>query len=410
MLSERCPGLGSFTISAWIPNGSRHEAPGNRGFFHFIEHMLFKGTRNHDSYSLLKLLEASGGFINGFTDRDSTCISFTVPASDWQLVTELAVRMFFDSTFPLEEFEKEKRVIISEILQVEDDVEESAFDAYLARFWQGDPAALSIAGTTADVASIDRDTLFSFYRRHFTPEKALFVASGEFDDSRLGDRLNESLIECTTVLDGQDLAPSHEPQPKKFNGYLKGNSSQVHYFDGFHLSGVHVARELADLSIISNILGESSTSRLFHRIREKMGCAYTIQSSISASKTESILLVQAIADPRLARRCIEAIDEELALFLEKGITTEEISEAARRLKGSFILSLDDPEFRNRRLARWQLSGFALPTVDEELGWLSQSDIDGARPILARLRAAPRGRFCYGAIGSRLAAALHFPEV
>ncbi len=167
MLSERCPGLGSFTISAWIPNGSRHEAPGNRGFFHFIEHMLFKGTSSHDSYSLLKLLEASGGFINGFTDRDSTCLSFTVPATDWQLVTRLSARMFFDSTFPVEEFEKERRVILSEILQVEDDVEESAFDAYLDRFWQGDPAALSIAGTTADVAAIERGALYSFYRRFF---------------------------------------------------------------------------------------------------------------------------------------------------------------------------------------------------------------------------------------------------
>jgi len=410
LLSERCPGLGSFTISAWIPNGSRHEAPGNRGFFHFIEHMLFKGTSSHDSYSLLKLLEASGGFINGFTDRDSTCLSFTVPASDWQLVARLSARMFFDSTFPVEEFEKERRVILSEILQVEDDVEESAFDAYLDRFWQGDPAALSIAGTTADVAAIDRDALFSFYRRFFTPGNALFVASGEFDDSMLADSLDASILECRLADCGQALPESREPPARTFSGYRKGDSSQVHYFDGFHMAGVRTARELADLSIVSNVLGESSTSRLFHRIREKMGCAYTIQSSVSASRTESILLVQAIADPRLARRCIEAIDEEVALFLDKGISAEEIAEAARRLKGSFILSLDDPEFRNRRLARWQLSGFALPTVDEEAGWLSHSDIGRAEDILSRLKAAPRGKFCYGAIGSRLAATLHFPEV
>lgn len=389
--------------------GSRHEAPETRGFFHFIEHMLFKGTSRHDSYTLLKLLEASGGFINGFTDRDSTCISFTVPSFDWLAVTELALEMLFDSTFPPEEFEKEKRVILSEILQVEDDVEETAFDAYLARFWQGDPAALSIAGSASEVEAIDRDRLFDFYKRHFRPCNALLVATGEFDEDHLSERVDAVVGSREAGIEAAGLLTVSEPRAGTFSSWLKGDSTQVHYFDGFHLPGAGNARELADLSVISNVLGEASTSRLFQRIREKMGYAYTIQSTIAASRTESLLLVQAIADKKLTRRCVEAIDEELTLLLAKGLSESEISEAARRISGSFILSLEDPEFRNRRLARWQLSGFSIPSVDEELSWLSSCDISSIGARLVSLSYSPRGRFAYGDVNSRLATALGFQE-
>ncbi|MEN6365056.1 MAG: pitrilysin family protein, partial [Rectinema sp.] len=141
-----------FAAGLWFPRGSRHEAPHERGFSHFLEHMFFKGTARRDAFELSRVVERTGGYINAFTERDCVCIHCTVPAQDWRLALDVLADMAFGSTLPADEFERERDVILSEILQTEEDPEECSHDAFLERFWPGHPAALKIAGTADDMA------------------------------------------------------------------------------------------------------------------------------------------------------------------------------------------------------------------------------------------------------------------
>jgi len=420
----------SFAISIWFPFGSRNEAPETRGFIHFIEHMLFKGTPRHDAYSIWRQIERTGGYANGFTDRDCLCVYFCVPASDWRIAVDLIVEVVFSSVFSIGEFEKERDVIVSEILQVEDDIEESAFDAFLAKYWQGNPASLSIAGTCAEVKAIGRDRLFAFYRKNLVPGNAFIAATGGGPDgSLLGEAINQALFAATADLPavaadhvfGQGQVgspfdysdrplPSCTPPAQTFRGFSKAPASQIYYFDALQLMPPFANMDFFGLSLINSALGEASTSRLFQRIREKLGLAYTVQSSLSYAKTEAVLAIQAVTGNRQFEKCVSAIDEETVRLISQGLSEEELCDAKSRLSGGFLLSLEDPDSRIRRMWHWFINGGKLPGIEEETGMYNDVRMEDIESLLARLRAAPRGMYAYGGIKPGIAKARFFQEM
>ena len=428
LLSERRRDSPSFAFSIWFPFGSRNEAPAARGFVHFIEHMLFKGTERHDAFSLWRKIERTGGYANGFTERDCVCIYCCVPSNEWRLAVELIAEVAFSSTFPAEEFDKEKQVILAEIMQIEDDIEESAFDAFLARFWPDNPAAKPIAGSCAEVEAINCDALFAFYREFFTPARAIVAASGDFDGELLAQTVDLAIRRATELAHGGastgapsdtplDTFPctllsaeSGAPSSKTFRGYTKAPASQVYYFDVLQLDLPFTARDFFTLSVVNGILGEASTSRLFQKIREKLGLAYTVQSSLSFSKSEALIAIQAVTGDAKFAECFFAIDGETEKLFDAGLTEEELEEAKSRLAGSFLLSLEDPESRIRRLASWFMIAGAVPEVAEEVKQyldVGRGEVDG---MLKRLASAPRGRYAYGSIKSNTARKLSLQEM
>jgi len=417
LLSEGRRDSPSFAISIWFPYGSRNEAPRTRGFVHFIEHMLFKGTARRDAFSLWRAIERTGGYANGFTDRDSLCVYCCVPAQYWRLAAELMAEAAFSSTFPAEEFEKEKQVILSEILQIEDDVEETAFDTFLGHFWSGHPAAKPIAGSAAEVNAINRGSLHDFYLRTFAPSNALIAASGDFDEGRLADVLNEALNDAlrdspSAIGRGipQGIIPAVTPPAASLRGYAKAAASQVYYFDAIQLAPPLGSRDFFALCAVNAILGEASTSRLFQRIRERLGLAYTVQSSLSFSKTEALLAIQTVTSDEKFAECVSAVEEETGRLLAEGPAAEELDEALSRLSGSFLLSLEDPEARIRRLANWQLFMGSVPEIDEERAMYLEVGMGDVRSLLGRLASAPRGRYAHGRIRKATAASLSLKEM
>lgn len=406
-LSERRRDAPSFAISIWFPLGSRNEAPETRGFVHFIEHMLFKGTSAHDAYSLWRAIERTGGYANGFTDRDSLCVYFCVPSAEWRLAVQLLAEVAFSSTFPKEEFAKEKQVILAEIAQVEDDIEETAFDAFLGRYWLDQRVSKPIAGESSEVERIDRDSLYDFYRRYLIPENALIAASGDFDEARFAEAMEAAIVRALSLGRGSSLAfpratvaplvPTRTPSAHAFRGYTKASASQAYLFDAFQLDPPLTPRDYYGLGVINGMLGEASTSRLFQKVREKLGLAYMVQSSLSFAKTEAMLLIQAATGEGKLPECLSTVDEEVEKLISLGLTDEELAEATSRLSGSFLLSLEDPESRIRRLASWHFFAGAVPDIDEEVRSyleIGKEDIDR---LLRRIALAPRARYVYGSV-------------
>ncbi|MHB0898236.1 MAG: M16 family metallopeptidase [Spirochaetales bacterium] len=419
-LTERRRDSPSFAISLWFPLGSRNEAPETRGFVHFLEHMLFKGTGKREAFSLWRAIERTGGYANGFTERDGLCVYFCVPSAEWRLAVELIAEVAFSSTFPLEEFDREKQVILAEIAQVEDDIEETAFDAFLERFWPDQPVAKPIAGTRAEVEAIDREKLFAFYRETITPGNAVIAASGDYAADLIAGAMNEAILSALLAggrgaaseasTRGPALIPSRTPAARTFRGYTRAPSSQVYYFEALQLDPPLFARDFFCLGVVNGVLGEASTSRLFQKVREKLGLAYTVQSSLSFAKTEALLLVQAATESPKLGECLQAVDGEIEKFLSQGLGEEELREAKSRLSGSFLLSMEDPESRIRRLASWYFFAGTIPEIGEEMeSYLSVGE-DEIRHLLGRLSLAPRGRYAYGSVKAAAARTLGFKEI
>lgn len=419
-LSERRRDAPSFAISIWFPLGSRNEAPETRGFVHFVEHMLFKGTSAHDAYSLWRAIERTGGYANGFTDRDSLCVYFCVPSAEWRLAVQLLAEVAFSSTFPKEEFAKEKQVILAEIAQVEDDIEETAFDAFLGRYWLGQSVSKPIAGESSEVERIDRDSLYDFYRRYLIPENALIAASGDFDEARFAEAMEAAIVRALSLGRGSSLAlprataaplvPTRTPSAHAFRGYTKASASQAYLFDAFQLDPPLTPRDYYGLGVINGMLGEASTSRLFQKVREKLGLAYMVQSSLSFAKTEAMLLIQAATGEGKLPECLSTVDEEVEKLISLGLTDEELAEATSRLSGSFLLSLEDPEYRIRRLASWHFFAGAVPDIDEEVRSYLEIGKEDIGRLLRRIALAPRARYVYGSVKAGTARNLKLKEL
>lgn len=410
LIPERRQGSPSFAISIWFPFGSRNEAPEVRGFVHFIEHMLFKGTNRHDAFSLWRAIERTGGYANGFTDRDGMCIFSCVPSSDWRLALDLTTEAAFSSIFSSSEFEREKQVILSEILQIEDDIEETAFDAFLQRYWPGHPAALPIAGEAAEVEAIGREALYAFYKDIFNPTNALIVTSGDVDSKSLVEALDASIFRTAARDQPETLIHSETPAAKSFRGYTKARSSQVYYFEAAQLDPPYSMKEYFGLSAINGVLGESSTSRLFQKVREELGLAYTVQSALSFSRTEALVVIQAATGSGTLARCLSVVDEETERLYTRGISMDELSEAKSRLAGSFTLSLEDPESRMRRIAAWAMIEGSVPETETERNMYLDIGMDDVARLLERLASSPRGRYAYGNVAAGTARSLSFVEM
>ncbi|MCE5256298.1 MAG: insulinase family protein [Spirochaetaceae bacterium] len=416
LLAERRRGSPSFTVAVVFPFGSRNESSKSHGFCHFIEHMLFKGTSRHDSLALWSLIENTGGYINGFTDRDAVTLYCSVPSPSWRLALNLLTEMAFSSVFPRPEFEKEREIIRSEIRQAEDEVEDKAFDSLLAHYWKGDSASLEIAGTENDLASIKYEDLLRMYHDFFTPSNAIFAVTGSEEPDQVELALEGAIEAALNGLDsghvsagragaGENLAallPARTPIAHPFAGRHKVDCSQVYYFEAFQLDPPFEPADYPAMGIISSLVGEASTSRLFQRIRERLGLAYAVQSSYSFSGTECLLTIQACTDASTFLRCRAEIDTEMESVLAFGFSESEISDARERLAGTFRLAMEDPEFRIRRLVHDFLAFGRPSSVSKEVGAIRSISRDRIEIMLRKLEKAPRCRYAYGKLSPKIA--------
>jgi predicted Zn-dependent peptidase len=379
--------------------------------------MVFKGSACCDSRSFWEKIEGSGGSANGFTDRDATCLHCTVPLEDWRQALKLMVDAVFNAQFPREEFEKERQVILSEILQVEDDIDESAFDAFLSCYWKDQPPGWSIAGLPGQVRKISRDALYDFYRRHFTPENALFAVSGDLDAMELEVALVEALQDSGEAPAALPALRSETPRPSARSCFCRADSSQAIYLRAAQLDPPFGEKDFPTLAILNGMLGDSSSSRIFVKVREELGLAYSVQTSCGFSPTEALFAVQAAADPTLLDPCRNAILSELDRFFgecsaEKPASQtleDEMHRTARRLSGAFLLSLEDPEVRIRRLAGNYLLTGKVPGAREEAQAFSQVTFTDLAAMAARLRTAVWGEMAYGNLDARECRSMGFKE-
>ena len=410
LLYEKVEHTQTVSIGFWVLHGSRDEEVSVRGYSHFLEHMLFKGTESRTAFELIQAVDRVGGILNAFTEKEQICYYCTLASVHLELAIQILTDMIFHSILPVEEIEREKLVILNEIKEAEDSPEELAYDLFLERLWGKDhPLAAKITGEQDDIRSISREKLIEFYRRVYVPSNLLISVAGDFDPGRLTDFLEELLPEESPGTD-RKIRENPPVLPMPSAEYVSGNFQQVQIYGGTSFEIPENITEFYDFLVFSTIFGESMSSRLFQGLREQLGLCYTIYSMRTFFSTTALWVLYANTSPGLLKRLIQGLDEEIRRFRLTPPGNDEIADAVTHLSGGLILSLEDMETRMKRMVRHYLLGGEIHTSEIAISLIEGVSRDD---VIAMSDAVLSGEnfklFAYGTrnLGKRKVAGLGF---
>ncbi len=339
VISEYIPAFPSFAMSYTVRGGSRMESPQNNGIYHLIEHMLFKGTTKYNLKEIADISDRLGGKLNAFTSKEMT--QFYIKAVDENIKEsfDLLTEMVLCSTFPEDEFAKEKSVAIQEILEAEDTPDDNAFETFYQRVYPQNGLGYPVGGQVEPVSSLQRDDVYDFYKKHYSPDNLVLAAVGKINHQELVQLARKAFKDF----------PAHPSAyyalevPRFLNlNFNKANASlnQVYIILGFDAISV-ISPERYYYMILNDILGNGMSSRLFQKIREEKGLAYTVNSFTDSYLDCGLQMIYSIVEPDNVNECLDAVKEEIFLLKKEGISDAELTRARDSIKSSIILSLEN---------------------------------------------------------------------
>lgn len=353
VVTERIPTLKSVTVGVWVNAGSRDELPSQAGYSHFIEHMLFKGTRRRSSAEISREIDALGGEMNAFTSRETTTYYVKVLDQQLQRALDLLSDLFHHSRFAPKEIEKEKQVVLEEIRMVRDDPEDLVQELHSGQVLGRHPLGRPILGREKTVRGLRRQDLLQYIDTHYDPAQTILAIAGNFDQTHLDPMVaryfGRGRKATVNQANGRRAADLH-------GGVLlkKKKLEQVHLCLG--LKGVAAGHpDRYALYALNSVLGGSVSSRLFQEIREKRGLAYSIYSFLSGYSDGGMITVYAATRQKEVDRVVDLVCREIRRIGLKGIGRKELEQAKTQMKGSLMLSLESSHSRMSKLAKDELT-------------------------------------------------------
>lgn len=383
IIGERIPHFRSVSVGMWVGAGSQYERPEENGLSHFLEHMMFKGTQRRSARQIAEEMDAVGGQMNAFTAKECTCYYAKVIDEDLPLAMDILSDVLLHSIFDEKELEKEKGVILEEISMVEDSPEDLVHELIMtARF--GDQAlARPILGPAKNVSGFSQKDLKDYWGRMYRPENTVLALAGNYDWAQVKEVAERLLGEWTAEGQGRpasltQAAPAQALRKEK-------DTEQLHICLGF--PGVRQdSPQLYPLTILNSIFGGAMSSRLFQKIREESGMAYSVYSYPSSYGDCGLTAVYAGTSLQHADSVVRMIREEIDRLLRDGVTQAEFAQARAQLKGSYILGLESTSSRMSAIGRRKLLMNNTKTqtqVLEEIERVSYQDVlDVAREIFS----------------------------
>lgn len=335
-------------VGIWVKTGSRHESEQQAGITHFLEHMLFKGTERRSAYDIALSMESIGGQLNATTTSEHTCYYARCLNSQLSRALEVLSDMILHPTFPKDEIEKEKRVIMEEMKSYRDSPGSYLLQHFNKLVFDGHPLGRPVIGFEEAIANFKRQDLFDYMEDHYQPDNLLVAAAGNIEHSDITQLVHEYF----PVHNPQGSAnhhpslPPYQTQKKK----LKKQSEQTHLILGRRSLGFD-HDDKYKLLIANAILGGGMSSRLHQHIRERHGYVYSIKSFNESYKDTGVFNIYTSTYDKNADRVEELIWGELQNFAEGKITNKEFNRAKAQLKGKISISLENTSARMQRLAK-----------------------------------------------------------
>src|SRR4051794_4841136 len=412
ILTEQLPGVRSAAIGIWAGVGSRDEALPEAGASHYLEHLLFKGTRRRSALEISATLEAVGGDLNAFTGHEYTCYYARVLDADLPLAVDVLADMVLDSQNRAEDVDAERGVVLEEIAMHEDDPGDAVHDVFARALLGNSPLGRPILGTVASIEEMPRDRIDDYYRARYRPESLVVAVSGALDHHEVVRAVTEAFERPARIAGTVDAEPlparrgSRKPFPGGRTLLVSRSTEQAHLVLGTAGLPRTDPRRHA-LALLSTALGEGMSSRLFQEIREKRGLAYSVYSFTSSFADAGMFGVYAGCTPQRAPEVLGLCRAELASVAERGLTEEELRRAKGQCRGSLVLGLEDPLSRMSRLAKAELVYGELPSVDELLARFDRVTADDVAAVAGELLG---GALSVGAVGPLSAAELSADEL
>jgi predicted Zn-dependent peptidase len=351
LLTEAMPHVRSVAVGVWLKRGSRHETPGQSGISHFIEHMVFKGTRNRSAEVIAAQVDSIGGHMDAFTAKEYASFHLKVLDEHLPLAVDILGDIATNPLFDPSEMTKEKKVIFEEINMVEDTPDDLVMELYTEAFWPRHPLGRPILGTKSSVGRFRREELAGFFRSVYRPGNIVISAAGHLEHNDTSKLVRRHFGE---------LAPGGRPR----NGGPPRPASRIVLRSKKELEQVHLCLgtpahpqahdDRYGVYILNTVLGGSMSSRLFQNVREKRGLVYSISSGVSAYSDAGTLTIY-------AGTSLDSVDEVVRLSLEElrrmkgeALPEDELRRAKDHLKGSLMLSLENTGSRMSHIARQEI--------------------------------------------------------
>ncbi|RNC70361.1 MAG: insulinase family protein [Desulfuromonadales bacterium] len=347
VISEYMPHVHSVSIGIWVTNGSRHERREHNGVAHFIEHLLFKGTRRRSALDIAREIDSVGGVLNAFTSREYVCYYAKVLDRNLPQAIDLLADIFLNSTFDTDEIEKERKVVLQEISMLEDTPDDYVHDLFHRSFWQGHPLGMSILGTAESIGSLSRNAIMAHRDAMYRSEDIIIAVAGNVRHDELL-KLLGGLFSQVPGGTGRDFC--HLPQYGRKVEVVEKELEQLHICLGTKaLPHSHPRR--FEIYLMNTLLGGSMSSRLFQEVRERLGLAYSVYSYVVSHTDAGSLVIYAGTSPEKLGEVVEITIAELGRLKSEEVTTAELSAAREQIKGNILLSLESSDNRMTKLAK-----------------------------------------------------------
>jgi predicted Zn-dependent peptidase len=403
VVTERMPGVRSAALGFWVLAGSRDEPPPISGSSHFLEHLLFKGTKTRSARDIAEAFDAVGGDVNAFTAKEYTCFYARVRDRDLPLAVDHLADMLQHSVLREGDFTSERRVILEEINVHEDTPDDLIHDLFMESLWPDHPLGRPILGTKRSIRAATRDQVRRFYRRRYVPGNVVVVAAGNLHHEQLLDLLAAGMPIGSPRSDGAGSwnvrRAGRAPAPSGRTSVKRRDTEQAHICVG--TSGLsRTDPDRFAFGVVNNAIGGGMSSRLFQEVREKRGLAYSVYSYHSMYAEAGLFCAYAGTTPGRAREVLSIVRGQLEDVAEKGLTPDEFERAKGHMRGSLVLSLEDPGGRMSRLGKSEIGHGETLTVNQLLARIAAVTQEDARRAAERVLSQPMTTTVLGPFGAR----------
>jgi predicted Zn-dependent peptidase len=390
VVSESVKGVRSIAFGVWLGVGSRDEVPSLCGASHYLEHLLFKGTKRRDALSISAALDEVGGELNAFTAKEYTCYYARVLDEDLPVAVDVVCDMVLSSVLASHEVDNERGVILEEIAMHDDDPGDSVHDRFAELIWPTDPLGRPVLGTVESITAMSRAAIAGYYRRRYRSDQLVITAAGNVDHAALLRLVKKSLAGLAV----DDSRPPAAPRASRgAPGFVVGTAvrgrptEQANIVCGVPGLPRHDDRRFA-LGVLNAALGGGMSSRLFQEVRELRGLAYSVFSFTSHYADTGLFGVYAGCHPDRAGQVIELCREQLALAASLGLSADELERGKGQMRGGLVLGLEDTGSRMSRLGKAELVYGELLGVEEILRRIDAVSLDETQTLAAELLAHP----------------------
>jgi predicted Zn-dependent peptidase len=389
IITEQVPGVRSVAFGIWVNVGSRDETGATMGSAHYLEHLLFKGTSKRSALEISASIEAVGGDLNAFTTKEYTCYYARVLDADLPLAIDVVSDVVSDALIRTADVESERGVILEEIAMHDDEPADLVHEEFSAAMFGDTPLGRPVLGTIDTISSIGRTSINSFYRRKYRPESMVVAAAGSLDHATVVRQVRAAFAHLLDEsVDVKAARTVRRPRPHAASVKVTTRATeQANLILGVPGLNRSDDRRYA-MSVMSTAFGGGMSSRLFQEVREKRGLAYSVYSYAQGFSDDGMFGIYAGCLPGKVDTVLDVCLSEMELLAQHGLTPDEIARGKGQVRVATVLGQEDTGARMTRIAKSELHGEKLLSIDELLNRVDRVTAQEIQEIARHLLAAP----------------------